>query len=54
MILFFKTSTESIIATEINHQPNQEEINELCWLYGNATCLESDTLSGFTLDRDVK
>ena len=47
MILFFKTSTESIIATEINHQPNQEEINELCWLYGNATCLESDTLSGF-------
>lgn len=47
MILFFKTSTESIIATEINHQPNQEEINKLCWLYGNATCLESDTLNGY-------
>ncbi len=47
MILFFKTSTESIIATEINHQPNQEEINKLCWLYGNATCLESDTLTGY-------
>ena len=47
MILFFKTSTESIIATEINHQPNQEEINELCWLYGNATCLEADTIDGF-------
>ena len=47
MILFFKTLNEHVIATEIDHQPNQEEINELCWLYGNATCLSVDTLEGF-------
>ena len=47
MILFFKTQKEHVIATEIDHQPNQEEVNELCWLYGDAACLEADKLDGF-------
>ena len=33
MILFFRTPSKSVIATEIDHKPSQDEINELCWLY---------------------
>lgn len=47
MILFFKTPSESVIATEVNHQLNQDEINELCWLYGDATLVNDEKLSGF-------
>ena len=47
MILFFKTSQENVIAAEINHQPSQDEVNELCWLFGDAECLDSDTLGGY-------
>ena len=47
MILFFKTSQENVIAAEINHQPSQDEVNELCWLFGDAKCLDSDTLGGY-------
>ena len=36
MILFFKTPKENVIATEVNHKPSQDEINELCWLFGDA------------------
>ena len=47
MILFFKTQNEHVIATEINHQPNQQEIDELSWLYGNATLMAEQALQGF-------
>ena len=47
MILFFKTQNEHVIATEIDHQPNPEEVNELCWLYGDASFLQCDTLEGY-------
>ena len=47
MILFFKTPKETVIATEMNHQPNQDEINELCWLYGDAKKLDDEKLEGF-------
>ena len=47
MVLFFKTPSDHVIATEINHQPNQDEINELCWLYGNATPVEAETMDGY-------
>ena len=47
MILFFKTPQENVIAAEINHQPSQDEVNELCWLFGDAECLDSDTLGGY-------
>jgi phosphoribosylformylglycinamidine synthase len=47
MILFFRTSQKSIIATQVDHQLNQDEINELCWLYGNATPENAEELEGF-------
>ena len=47
MILFFKTPRENIIATEVNHRPGEQEIQELCWLYGDATLLKEEKLEGF-------
>ena len=47
MIFFFQTKSDSIIATEINHTPNQDEIDALCWLYGGATPVETSALEGF-------
>ena len=47
MILFFRTPSQSVIATEADHQLNNEEIKELCWLYGDATLVEDNCLSGF-------
>ncbi|MBO5824127.1 MAG: phosphoribosylformylglycinamidine synthase, partial [Prevotella sp.] len=47
MILFFSTQQKSIIATEVDHQLTQDEINELCWLYGNAELVEGETMSGW-------
>ena len=47
MILFFKTQNEHVIATEINHQPYQQEIDELSWLYGDATLMAEQALQGF-------
>lgn len=37
MILYFRTPSLNVIGVEINHAPNEEEINKLCWLFGNAT-----------------
>src|SRR5574344_1946562 len=47
MILFFRTPSDSVIATECDHQLNQDEINELCWLYGGATLEANDSLEGY-------
>ena len=47
MILFFKTPQQSVIATGTDHQLTQEEVNELCWLYGNAELVNSEKLEGF-------
>ncbi len=47
MILFFKTPKENIIATEIDHQPSEQETQELCWLYGDAEKLNVEKLEGF-------
>ena len=46
MILFFKTPQETIIATEMDHQPSQEETNKLCWLFGGAECIDTQQLGG--------
>ena len=46
MIFFFKTPTESVIATQADHQLSEEEVQKLCWLYGGATLIEGETLSG--------
>ncbi len=47
MILFFRTPSQTVIATEIDHQPNLDEIDKLRWLYGDATPEEAQTLNGF-------
>ncbi len=47
MILFFNTPSKSVIATEVDHQLTPEEVSELCWLYGNATLAESESLAGW-------
>ena len=36
-----------MIATETDHRLNQDEINELCWLYGDAELVESESMDGF-------
>lgn len=46
MILFFKTPQETIIATEMDHQPSQEETSKLCWLFGRAECIDTQQLDG--------
>jgi len=46
MILFFKTPQKSVIATEVNHTLNNQEVKELCWLYGNAELLKDERLEG--------
>ena len=47
MILFFKTPQKSIIATQVDHVLSADEVSELCWLYGEAELVESETLDGF-------
>ena len=47
MILFFRTSSNSVIATEIDHQPSREEKDALSWLYGDAKLEEVQSLEGF-------
>ncbi len=47
MILFFKTPQKSVIATQTDHQLKENEIKELCWLYGEATLLSDEALTGY-------
>ena len=47
MILFFKTPEKSVIATQVDHQLNEQEIKELCWLYSGAMLFDGETLDGF-------
>ncbi|MDO4196526.1 MAG: phosphoribosylformylglycinamidine synthase, partial [Prevotellaceae bacterium] len=47
MIAFFKTPNNSIIATQADHQLTSDEVQKLCWLYGNATPVEGETLEGY-------
>ncbi|EJX09404.1 phosphoribosylformylglycinamidine synthase, partial [gut metagenome] len=47
MIQFFRTPSQSVIATQVDHQLSEEEVKELCWLYGEATLEATDTLAGW-------
>ena len=47
MILFFKTQKETVIATAVNHQLNDDETAKLAWLYGDATLMPTQELEGF-------
>ncbi len=49
MILFFLASNDTVIATEIDHNPTQEEVDKLSWLYGNAKVMNDKELSGYYL-----
>ena len=46
-INFFKTSQESIIATQCDHQLTSDEVKKLNWLYGESTLLNTEKLDGF-------
>ena len=46
MILFFLTPAKSVIATEVNHALTPDEVNELQWLYGDATLMEGERVEG--------
>ncbi|MBR6319117.1 MAG: phosphoribosylformylglycinamidine synthase [Prevotella sp.] len=46
MIFFFKTPQQSVIATQVDHQLDAEEVNKLNWLYGGATLMQGDSVEG--------
>ena len=46
MILFFRTKEKSVIATDVDHKLTPDEVNELCWLYGDAEVLTDESLTG--------
>ena len=46
MILFFRTPTNSVIATECSQELNAEDIKKLCWLYSDATVETEENLKG--------
>jgi len=47
MIYFFQTPAQSIIATDASSQLAAAEVQELCWLYGEATLLDEQELAGW-------
>ncbi len=46
MILFFKTPSQSVIATQADHQLTAEDTAALCWLFGGATLIEGESVGG--------
>ena len=46
MILFFRTPNQNVIATDTNKELNAEDIQKLCWLYGEATVENEEDLQG--------
>ncbi|MGL5272220.1 MAG: phosphoribosylformylglycinamidine synthase, partial [Phocaeicola sp.] len=46
MILFFRTPSQSVIATEVNHELTPVEIEKLNWLYGEAHVESNENLTG--------
>ena len=47
MIYFFRTPSQSVIATSVDHELSADEKNALCWLYGDAKEESEDSLNGF-------
>ena len=47
MIFFFQTQNKSVIATEVDHQLNNDDVKKLSWLYGDADMLDALTLDGY-------
>ncbi len=46
MIYFFKTPSDSVIATSFDHELTAEERSKLEWLYGGAKLLDAKSLEG--------
>ena len=46
MILFFRTPNQNVIATDTNKELCAEDIQKLCWLYGEATVENEENLQG--------
>ena len=46
MILFFRTPSQNVIATAANQALAAEDIQKLCWLYGEATLEDEANLQG--------
>ena len=46
MILFFRTPNQNVIATEVKQTLSAEDIQKLCWLYGEATVEKEKNLQG--------
>ena len=47
MIAFFRTPQQSVIAVQADRTLSPDEINELNWLFGEATLEKTDTLEGW-------
>ena len=47
MILYFKTTLNSVIATEVLHELSADDVQKLSWLYGNAQLVNLPILEGF-------
>ena len=47
MILFFKAPTGTVLATEVADKLIKEDINKLCWLYGEAVPVDAENIKGF-------
>ena len=47
MIVFFRTPSQNVIATSVDHNLNEEEIKKLSWLYGDASLVEAQEIKGW-------
>ena len=47
MVCFFKTSQGTVIATEVDHNMSEQEMDKLKWLYGEATLVEAEGMDGY-------
>ena len=47
MILFFETSSQSVIAVNADHNLSSQEINKLSWLFGDAKALTQEQINGW-------
>ena len=47
MIYFFTTSNRTVIATQVNNVLSANDIEKLCWLYGEATPVEGESMEGY-------
>ncbi len=47
MIYFFRTSEQTVIATETELLLDENSKEKLCWLYGNATPIDGESVDGF-------